>query len=64
MRHRFEPHRLILGLSALVVGVLYALDALGRVRLPGAWLVLLVPAGLCLAGVTAAVTSVVRARRG
>ncbi|KOG55726.1 hypothetical protein ADK76_21080 [Streptomyces griseoflavus] len=59
-RHAFEPARLITGLTALGVGGAYACEAAGVVDLPGALPVLAVPVGLCLAGVTAAVWSVVR----
>ncbi|WP_030669263.1 hypothetical protein [Streptomyces rimosus] len=62
-RHRFEPARLITGLTALGVGGAYACEAAGVVDLPGALPVLAVPAGLCLAGATAAVWSVVRRQR-
>ncbi|MET9291185.1 hypothetical protein [Streptomyces sp. NPDC003077] len=54
MRHDFEPARLITGLTALGVGGAYGLDAFDVLDIPGAWPVLAIPAGLCLAGITAA----------
>ncbi|WP_327704457.1 hypothetical protein [Streptomyces decoyicus] len=53
-RHRFEPARLIAGLTALTVGTGYGLDALGLWQAPGLRLFLALPAGLLLSGVTAA----------
>ncbi|UNO40341.1 hypothetical protein [Streptomyces sp. MST-110588] len=62
-RHDFEPARLITGLTALGVGSAYAFDALGEWDVPGAWPLLAVPAGLCLAGITAAIRSATRTHR-
>ncbi|MFG2527185.1 hypothetical protein [Streptomyces sp. NPDC048516] len=59
-RHRFEPARLIAGLTALAIGVGYGLDALGLWRAPGLWLFLALPAGLVLSGITAAVRATTR----
>ncbi|MFK0292976.1 hypothetical protein ACIQU6_21220 [Streptomyces sp. NPDC090442] len=59
-RHPFEPGRLITGLAALVVGVGYGLDAVGRWHAPGPWLFFAIPAGLLLAGITTAVWATVR----
>ncbi|MFE7664845.1 hypothetical protein [Streptomyces celluloflavus] len=62
-RHPFEPARLIAGLTAIVVGTGYVLDALGIWRAPGHWLVLAIPVGLLLSGVTAAVWATIRHNR-
>ncbi|GAA2330967.1 hypothetical protein OHT20_15060 [Streptomyces caniferus] len=59
-RHRFEPARLIAGLTALTVGTGYGLDAVGLWQAPGLWLFLALPAGLFLAGLTAAVRAMTR----
>ncbi|MFF8784253.1 hypothetical protein [Streptomyces sp. NPDC015125] len=59
-RHRFEPARLIAGLTALAIGSGYGLDALGVWQAPGLWLFLALPAGLALSGITAAVRSTTR----
>ncbi|MGI5259718.1 hypothetical protein ACWQ06_05400 [Streptomyces angustmyceticus] len=59
-RHRFEPARLISGLTALTLGVGYGLDALGLWHAPGLWLFLALPAGLLLSGLTAAIRATVR----
>ncbi|MFG2828938.1 hypothetical protein ACGFWI_16010 [Streptomyces sp. NPDC048434] len=59
-RHRFEPARLIAGLTALTVGTGYGLDALGRWEAPGLWLFLALPAGLLLSGLTAAFRTTAR----
>ncbi|MFE2226925.1 hypothetical protein [Streptomyces kronopolitis] len=61
-RHPFEPARLLAGLTALIVGVGYGLDALGLWRAPGLWLFLVLPVGLALSGTAAAWTSVRRHR--
>ncbi|MEF3112616.1 hypothetical protein [Streptomyces chrestomyceticus] len=63
-RHRFEPARLLTGLTALGVGGAYVGEAAGAWDLPGALPVLAVPAGLCLSGITAAVWAAVRRHRG
>ncbi|BDH15554.1 hypothetical protein [Streptomyces hygroscopicus] len=62
-RHRFEPARLIAGLTALTLGTGYGLDALGLWQAPGLWLFLALPAGLLLSGVTAAVWATIRRHR-
>ncbi|MET7797193.1 hypothetical protein [Streptomyces decoyicus] len=62
-RHRFEPARLIAGLTALTLGTGYGLDALGLWQAPGLWLFLALPAGLLLSGVTAAVWATLRRHR-
>ncbi|MEW1753741.1 hypothetical protein ACIQU1_11595 [Streptomyces angustmyceticus] len=59
-RHRFEPARLISGLTALTLGTGYGLDALGLWQAPGLWLFLALPAGLFLSGLTAAVRATTR----
>lgn len=59
-RHPFEPARLISGVTALTLGTAYGLDALGVWEAPGPWLLLALPAGLLLSGVTAAVWATVR----
>ncbi|ARF57004.1 hypothetical protein [Streptomyces gilvosporeus] len=61
--HPFEPARLISGVAALSVGVGYGLDALGIWHAPGPGLLLAVPAGLFLSGITAAVRAAARYRR-
>ncbi|MFC9228517.1 hypothetical protein ACFTZI_06020 [Streptomyces decoyicus] len=62
-RHRFEPARLIAGLTALTLGTGYGLDALGLWQAPGLWLFLTLPAGLLLSGVTAAVWATIHRHR-
>ncbi|MFJ5801399.1 hypothetical protein [Streptomyces decoyicus] len=62
-RHRFEPARLIAGLTALTLGTGYGLDALGLWQAPGLWLFLALPTGLLLSGVTAAVWAAIRRHR-
>ncbi|MGW7022309.1 hypothetical protein ACWGGS_23625 [Streptomyces decoyicus] len=62
-RHRFEPARLITGLTALTLGTGYGLDALGLWQAPGLWLFLALPAGLLLSGVTATVWATIRRHR-
>ncbi|MEU5213489.1 hypothetical protein [Streptomyces sp. NPDC020742] len=62
-RHPFEPARLVSGLTALAVGTAYGLDALGLWRAPGPWLLLVVPAGLLLSGITATLWATARRRR-
>ncbi|MGW2022508.1 hypothetical protein [Streptomyces decoyicus] len=62
-RHRFEPARLIAGLTALTLGTGYGLDALGLWQAPGLWLFLALPAGLLLSGVTAATWAAIRRHR-
>ncbi|MFE0189059.1 hypothetical protein [Streptomyces sp. NPDC059008] len=64
MRHPFEPGRLISGLTALTLGTAYGLDALGIWHAPGPWLFLALPAGLLLAGITAALWATARRRTG
>ncbi|MEU9120312.1 hypothetical protein AB0C96_10685 [Streptomyces sp. NPDC048506] len=59
-RHPFEPARLLAGLTALTVGTAYGLDALDVWHAPGPWLFLVVPAGLLLSGITAAVWATTR----
>lgn len=59
-RHPFEPTRLISGVTALALGTGYGLDALGVWDAPGPWLLLALPAGLLLSGITAAVWATVR----
>ncbi|MFE3885053.1 hypothetical protein ACFXPQ_19460 [Streptomyces lydicus] len=59
-RHRFEPARLIAGLTALAIGSGYGLDALGLWQAPGHWLFLALPAGLVLSGITALVRATTR----
>ncbi|MEU8683253.1 hypothetical protein [Streptomyces sp. NPDC048611] len=61
MRHPFAPARLLVGLTALTLGTVYGLDALGLRQAPGPWLFLTLPAGLLLAGITSAVWT--RSRR-
>jgi hypothetical protein len=66
-RHRFEPAPLVLGLPLLFVGVGCVLRAVGEWRVSLWPLLLVVPAALCLAGLTALATGLVRrrlARRG
>ncbi|WP_030806984.1 hypothetical protein [Streptomyces sp. NRRL S-337] len=59
-RHSFEPARLISGVTALTLGMGYGLDALGVWDAPGPWLLLALPAGLLLSGITAAVWATAR----
>ncbi|MFF4285419.1 hypothetical protein ACWCXK_11990 [Streptomyces sp. NPDC001739] len=62
-RHPFEPARLISGVTALTLGTGYGLDALGVWDAPGPWLLLALPAGLLLSGITAAVWATIRRHR-
>ncbi|GAB7031561.1 hypothetical protein AB0G35_22210 [Streptomyces sp. NPDC021749] len=62
-RHPFEPARLISGVTALTLGTAYGLDALGVREAPGPWLLLILPAGLLLSGITAAVWTTARRHR-
>ncbi|MBL1091827.1 MULTISPECIES: hypothetical protein [Streptomyces] len=62
-RHPFEPARLISGVTALTLGTGYGLDALGVWDAPGPWLLLALPAGLLLSGLTAAVWATFRRHR-
>ncbi|MEU9500173.1 hypothetical protein [Streptomyces sp. NPDC048196] len=59
-RHPFEPARLISGVTALTLGAGYGLDALDVWDAPGPWLLLALPAGLLLSGITAAVWATIR----
>ncbi|MTE20634.1 hypothetical protein F0L17_16265 [Streptomyces sp. TRM43335] len=62
--HRFEPARLLLGLSLLGVAVAHVLTATGRWEVPLPVLLSLVPAALLSAGAVSAATHAVRRRRG
>ncbi|MFG3115333.1 hypothetical protein ACGF4C_13090 [Streptomyces sp. NPDC048197] len=62
-RHPFEPARLISGVTALTLGTGYGLDALDVWDAPGPWLLLALPAGLLLSGITAAVWATIRRHR-
>lgn len=62
-RHESEPAKLIAGLVLLGAGIMSALDAIGRVNMPPAALVVLMPAGLCLAGCAGGLTYRMRRRR-
>ncbi|WP_070020151.1 hypothetical protein [Streptomyces nanshensis] len=59
-RHRFEPARLLLGLLLTGVALAYAMDALGRWRIPTPLLLAAIPAALLAAACTALVTFAVR----
>ncbi|MGW4563648.1 hypothetical protein ACWEN3_14945 [Streptomyces sp. NPDC004561] len=62
LRHEFQPGRLVAGLFLTATGALYAGDAAGAWETPWFAVVPLVVGGLCLAGVTAAVTRGIRGR--
>ncbi|MFF7971702.1 hypothetical protein [Streptomyces sp. NPDC007905] len=64
LRHEFQPGRLVAGLFLTAAGAVYAGDAAGLWDTPWFGIVPLVVGGLCLAGVTAAVTRGIRRRRG
>ncbi|NSC23442.1 hypothetical protein FM076_20715 [Streptomyces albus subsp. chlorinus] len=60
MRHRFEPSRLLLGLSMITMAVLYLLDAAGELEIPFWVLPAVLPLALVLAGLTALLTFLIR----
>ncbi|KUN85504.1 hypothetical protein AQJ66_13430 [Streptomyces bungoensis] len=62
LRHEFQPGKLVAGLFLTAAGAVYAGDATGRWHTPWFVIVPLVTAGLCLAGVTAAVARGIRRR--
>ncbi|MCZ0987417.1 hypothetical protein [Streptomyces diastatochromogenes] len=64
LRHEFQPGKLVAGLFLTAAGVVYAGDAAGLWSTPWFAAIPLVTGGLCLAGVTAAVTRGIRRRRG
>ncbi|MEU7422613.1 hypothetical protein [Streptomyces sp. NPDC040750] len=64
LRHEFQPGRLIAGLFLTAAGVVCAGDAGGLWETPWFAIVPLVVGGLCLAGVTAALTRGIRGRGG
>lgn len=59
-RHRFEPARLLLGLLLIGAALTYVLRALGEWHVPVWVLLLLVPASLVAAALTAGVAAAVR----
>ena len=64
LRHEFQPGKLVAGLFLTAAGAVYAGDAAGLWNTPWFAAIPLVTGGLCLAGVTAAVTRGIRRRRG
>ncbi|MDJ1135962.1 hypothetical protein [Streptomyces iconiensis] len=60
IRHSFEPSRLLLGLIMLGAAVAYLMDASGTWEVPFWALLVIVPAALVLAGLTALMTLVTR----
>ncbi|MFG2880427.1 hypothetical protein ACGFYU_36350 [Streptomyces sp. NPDC048337] len=63
MRHEFQPGRLIAGLALITAGVLYLLDATGRVDLPWFLVIALTVGGLTLAALTGMITYALRRDR-
>ncbi|GGW17224.1 hypothetical protein GCM10018980_08960 [Streptomyces capoamus] len=64
LRHEFQPGKLVTGLFLAATAVVYAGDAGGLWEAPWFAAVPLVVGGLCLAGVTAALTRGIRRRAG
>lgn len=62
-RHEFQPGKLVAGLFLTLAGTIYAGDAGGLWEAPRFVGIPVVLVGLCLAGVVAAVTGVIRRRR-
>ncbi|MDK1472802.1 hypothetical protein QNO07_05050 [Streptomyces sp. 549] len=62
-RQRFDPARLVLGLSLMGVAAVFLLREAGEVAVPGTVLVGMLPAALLLAGLVAAVDHLVRRDR-
>lgn len=63
-RHEFQPGKLVAGLFLTATAALFAGDARGLWDIPWFAVVPLVVGGLCLAGVTAALTRGMRRRGG
>ncbi|MCW5251562.1 hypothetical protein [Streptomyces sp. SHP 1-2] len=63
LRHDFQPGRLVVGLTLILAGVLYAGDATGSWDIP--WFVLfpVMSAGLCLAATAGLAARGIRRRR-
>ncbi|MGW2028958.1 MULTISPECIES: hypothetical protein [Streptomyces] len=64
LRHEFQPGKLVTGLFLTATAVAFAGDAGGLWETPWFAVVPLVVGGLCLAGVTAALTRGIRRRGG
>lgn len=65
MRHRFEPARLVLGLSLIVIAALHLTRVTGHGSPPLAVLFALVPVALLVAAAVAVATHALRrSRRG
>ncbi|MEU0003126.1 hypothetical protein ABZ079_02145 [Streptomyces sp. NPDC006314] len=64
LRHEFQPGKLVAGLFLTATGAVYAGDAGGLWETPWFVVVPLVVGGLCLSGVTAALTRRIRGRGG
>ncbi|MGW2462241.1 hypothetical protein ACWC2M_24935 [Streptomyces sp. NPDC001761] len=64
LRHEFQPGKLVTGLFLTATAVVFAGDAGGLWETPWFAVVPLVVGGLCLAGVTAALTRGIRRRGG
>ncbi|GAB3974290.1 hypothetical protein [Streptomyces sparsus] len=60
---RFDPARLVLGLSLMGIAAVFLLRALGEVSLPATAVVVLLPAALLLSGLVAGVDHLVRRDR-
>lgn len=60
---RFDPARLVLGLSLMGVSAVFVLRAVGEVSLSATAVVLLLPAALLLSGLVAGVDHLVRRDR-
>ncbi|MBL1081426.1 hypothetical protein JK359_05445 [Streptomyces actinomycinicus] len=64
LRHEFQPGKLVAGLFFTATGALYAGDAGGLWETPWFAVVPLIVGGLCLAGMTVALTRGIRRRGG
>ncbi|MEU1012374.1 hypothetical protein ACIP4Y_16295 [Streptomyces sp. NPDC088810] len=64
LRHEFQPGKLVAGFFLTATAAVYAGDAGGLWEAPWFAVVPLVVGGLCLAGVTAALTRGIRRRGG
>lgn len=62
-RHRFEPARLLLGLSLIVIALAYLGRATERLSIPLSALLPALPAALVTSGLVAMVTQAIRRRR-
>lgn len=64
LRHEFQPGKLVAGLFLTATAAAYLGDAAGLWETPWTAVIPLVVGGLCLAGLTAALTRGIRRRGG